>query len=525
MVHSLQKCTGVSHLDRSSMTGRALLLLGLSFSLAGCADEISLVGSELGTRSSAIVNGSLDYGHPAVGILHSGGYSACTATLIGKHTVLTAAHCVAGDKAPYTLLSPVNFYLGGFEGTKVVASSVTVHPAYGGGNVSDLAVVHLAGEVTGIAPMPLATTAPSIGEAVELVGYGKTGEDSGEFGTKRHVDNTIAKVESQIFSVYGASGSVGNICNGDSGGPTFATVAGKETLIGIHSTKGGVCGQEGNDMRVDAFYGWIVGQAAGDLPSPNDTTPPQVKITAPQNQAELSTSFVVEVAASDANGIARVVLFVNGVKASEKTASPWRFQLQNLHTGTATLEAVAYDLAGRDASAAVQVRVTAGSADTGKVYGESCAAAGECESKLCAPAATGGICSKTCGAATDCPGGSSCVEHTCRPDVAGGAAFGAACTRPEECESGLCGLDTTTGQGFCTATCDLAAPQCPGSSTCLAAGQGGLCGAPAAGANAAAGELNGGCSVGAGAGADASWLIVLALGALAFGARRARRAR
>ena len=53
-------------------------------------------------------------------------------------------------------------------------------------------------------------------------------------------------------------------------------VDGEERIAGIHSTKSGVCGSGGNDMRVDAYLQWLSNAASGDLllPGGNPSSPP-----------------------------------------------------------------------------------------------------------------------------------------------------------------------------------------------------------------------------------------------------------
>lgn len=225
---------------------------------AGCGEPM-----EVGSAESPIVNGVVDHGHPAVGILVSGGGHTCTATLVERDKVLTAAHCVTSDNLPFRLLLPVRFYLGGYYGIEHDAASVSPHPDFAGGSRSDIAVVMLEKGVSDVEPLPIASSTPVAGERVMLVGYGLAGgSSSGQFGTKRKAENVVGKVNPLTFELFGSSGQVGNICDGDSGGPALAVRNGhhKEVVLGVHTTKHGTCGHAGTDMRVDAYRRWIDAQ-------------------------------------------------------------------------------------------------------------------------------------------------------------------------------------------------------------------------------------------------------------------------
>lgn len=241
------------------MRGTAFLFSLLMGATLGCAVEES---DSVGTSSAAITSGQQSADYPAVGSLlgdlgNGWDMFACTATVIGQRTLLTAAHCVDGKW-------PVYFNAGGPNPRQYVAESATMHPQYQGGNVADLAVIRLTEAVIDIAPLRLANLQPRLSELVTLVGYGKSSE-AGEYGTKRIAQNKIGRVSAQTFSVYGASGGYGNVCDGDSGGPSLAFRNGIETVVGVHSTKAGVCGTAGHDMRVDVFVSWIKAMSAGDL--------------------------------------------------------------------------------------------------------------------------------------------------------------------------------------------------------------------------------------------------------------------
>ena len=121
----------------------------------------------------------------------------CTGSLIADDTVLTAAHCVIGladDEVTFKL----NNAAGGFD--SFLSRKVTPHPEYSNEtSANDIAVVRLA------IPVPNATTyaigTPGVGETVDLVGYGVSGNgfdgsdpENFGYGKKREGRNRIDAV-------------------------------------------------------------------------------------------------------------------------------------------------------------------------------------------------------------------------------------------------------------------------------------------------------------------------------------------
>lgn len=322
----------------------------------------------VGEREAAIVNGTQDSGHPQVGLLYIQGTPSCTATLVGSRTVLTAAHCVTDDKQPpFQLVGPISFKLGD---QMYLASSTTMHPgySYNGTWNADVAVIRLGQAVQGVIPARIAKTAPAKGETVTLVGFGYTSDAaSSSFGVKRRATNTIGAMTQNLITFYGASGSVGNICFGDSGGPAFAVRGGVEYLVGVHSYGEGACGVTEHDQRADFYRPWIEQQAQGDLytgspsaPPPGDTKAPTVQFLTPRDNNQLAPSFQVQVAAQDDVGVARVELFVDGKQSFTKAHAPYQFSVQSLAGGAHTLRAEAVDQAGHRTSSMIQIVVRDG---------------------------------------------------------------------------------------------------------------------------------------------------------------------
>lgn len=95
---------------------------------------------------------------------------------------------------------------------------------------------------------------------------------------------------------------------------------------------------------------------------PPDATPPTVSFTAPADGATVSGLVAVTATAADANGVSRVVFFVNGVSVSTDAAAPYSHDWDTSREpfGLSTLGARAFDLAGNSALATRQVTVGEG---------------------------------------------------------------------------------------------------------------------------------------------------------------------
>lgn len=369
------------------------------FALANCSPQ-EVADLELDRRAAALVNGTFHNGHPAVGALLSSAGGLCTATLVGKLTVVTAGHCVHPG-AQHRFVAG-NKYWG--------VASILRHPRYDERANNDVGVVRLA-QAPPLTPASITTVPPERGQRLTLLGYGATNTSGAGASSKRIGKNSVAALTSTRIIISGSGGDKANLCFGDSGGPSFATIDGTDVLVGIHSTIAGSCGFQGHDMRVDVYANWIQAAAEDDVavdgvPSPlSDQEPPIVQITNPADGARFRGALKVTATASDNTKMGSLTLRVGDTTVGTRTHPPYSFSLE-LDPGKHVLTVVAEDAVGNQSSDSVEVEVL-----DPLVFGESCANHAECASGICATQGEESYCTEMCDpeAETGCPDDAACL--------------------------------------------------------------------------------------------------------------------
>ncbi len=256
-------------------------LLMLVLALGACGSEGSQA-RDLSVLETPIINGEPDTSaeHQAVVALvyRSGGMMGlCTGTLITPTVVLTAGHCIHGDPSSFTVVFGDNYRYPDHERD---VSEILAHSSFNINNPGsgyDIALVRMSQVApTGIQPLAflpdfMELTSADIGTELIFSGFGNT-EDGTNDGLKRWALGYLGYVCNDADGCGGGTPYAlyydqhpGGPCSGDSGGPAFVTIDGREYVVGITSYGDETCLEFGCSTKVDHFTSFITDFTGGGL--------------------------------------------------------------------------------------------------------------------------------------------------------------------------------------------------------------------------------------------------------------------
>jgi secreted trypsin-like serine protease len=186
----------------------------------------------------------------------------CTGSIIGKNSILTAAHCVDQDPANINIVFGIDIHKAKPEFIRA-ANQFVIHPNWNRhlrSGEADLAIIHFEGDLPdGYMPVDLADQGLELkkGQTVFMAGFGVTdGETKAGAGKLHQMTTEILDFHSATEIV--TDGQQSSVCFGDSGGPAFIEVGNVFIQWGVASSVASeACNDSSVHTEVMKYLSWI----------------------------------------------------------------------------------------------------------------------------------------------------------------------------------------------------------------------------------------------------------------------------
>jgi Trypsin len=248
---------------------RLVFRRGLSAGLVAAAVLVS--GSVLAAPAYGVAGGAPapadGYGFVA-DVKVGNAVRGCSGALVDPEWIVTAKSCFAQGAAPVPVGPPVyptTVTVGredlatSVEGQVRTVSHVAPHAQ------RDLLLARLDRPVIDVAPVRLAATAPAVGEALQVAGFGRTGAEW--VPDKLHVGAfAVQSVATATVTVTGSQAQPASVCKGDAGGPAVRAAGGGFELVALNgaSWQAGCLGTAAaetrngaTETRLDNVRDWV----------------------------------------------------------------------------------------------------------------------------------------------------------------------------------------------------------------------------------------------------------------------------
>ncbi|WP_051829606.1 trypsin-like serine protease [Streptomyces novaecaesareae] len=213
----------------------------------------------------------------------------CTGALVDQYWVIGAASCFADDPAqPQALAAgaPKWKTTAGVGGVSAQVVELVPHQD------RDLVMARLATPVSGVAPLAVATTAPTAGQTLRVAGFGRTKDEW--VPNRLHTGSfSLDTVSPAGIGITGTGGAA--VCKGDTGAPAIRETGGKAELVAVasRSWQGGCLGTPATETRTGA-YGTRVDDLGAWIEKVRHSTPSGTVLTgSPFTVADPATGHLV----------------------------------------------------------------------------------------------------------------------------------------------------------------------------------------------------------------------------------------